>query len=127
MKLAHVALWTIDLDAAAAFWKFVFGAEVGEPYQSARRPGFTSRFVHLPKGGAAIELMAAPWIEAVPDREVAGWDHVAISVGSERELDELARRCRKIGILSSEPRWTGDGFYEAVIVTPEGSRVEITA
>ena len=81
----------------------------------------------MPKDGAAIELMTAPWIEAVPDREVTGWDHIAISVCSEREVDELAQRCRKIGILSSEPRWTGDGFYEAVIVTPDGSRVEITA
>ena len=127
MKLAHVALWTVDLDAAASFWENVFGAEVGELYRSARRPGFTSRFVHLPKDGAAIELMTAPWIEAVPDREVTGWDHIAISVCSEREVDELAQRCREIGILSSDPRWTGDGFYEAVIVTPDGSRVEITS
>lgn len=126
MKLAHVALWTVDLAASVAFWEGVFGAEVGEPYQSERRPGFTSRFVRLPRGGATIELMTAPWIKAVSDREVAGWDHIAVSVGSQREVDDLAQRCRKIGILSSELRWTGDGCYEAVIVAPDGCRVEIT-
>ncbi|HEE0241674.1 TPA: glyoxalase/bleomycin resistance/extradiol dioxygenase family protein, partial [Serratia marcescens] len=31
------------------------------------------------------------------------------------------------GILLSAPRWTGDGFYEAVIRDPDGNAIEITA
>ena len=31
------------------------------------------------------------------------------------------------GLLLSPPRRTGDGFYEAVVRTPEGILVEITA
>lgn len=126
MRLAHVALWTRDLDAAAAFWSDYFDAEVGDLYESRNRPGFRSRFVKLSDGGA-IELMAGPWIETASPAERAGWDHVAISLGSEAAVDGLAARCRAEGCLVSGPRRTGDGFYEAVIAAPDGIRVEITS
>lgn len=127
MHLAHVALWTLDLDATASFWQCMFNAEVGELYESRNRPGFRSRFVRLPDGGGAIELMAGPWVEAAAPAERAGWDHVAVSLGSEAIVDTLASRCEADGCLISGPRWTGDGFYEAVIAAPDGIRIEITA
>ena len=43
MKLAHIALWTNDLDAAA-FWRDCFSAAIGALYRSRRQQGFTSRF-----------------------------------------------------------------------------------
>lgn len=126
MRLAHVALWTGDLDAAAAFWRRTFGAAVGDLYESRNRPGFRSRFVTLPDGGD-IELMTGPWLEAAVPAERVGWDHLAISLGSEAAVDALAGRCRADGCLVSGPRTTGDGFYEAVISMPDGTRIEITA
>lgn len=126
MKLAHIALWTRDLDAAATFWQIYFGATVGESYRSQRRPGFVSRFAALP-GGVQIELMTGPWIEAVPDAERPGWDHLALSLGSAEAVNALAARCRQTGCLVSGPRTTGDGFYEAVLAMPDGTRIEITA
>jgi len=125
MHLAHVALWTLDLDSTAAFWQRMFNAEVGGLYESRNRPGFRSRFVRLP-GGGAIELMSGPWVEAVPSAERTGWDHVAVSLGSEAAVDALAIRCKAEGCLVSGPRRTGDGFYEALIAAPDGIRVEIT-
>lgn len=125
MQLAHVALWTRDLDAASEFWRTWFDAEIGEPYRSRRRPGFVSRFATL-ASGAAIELMTGPWV-ANGDGESSGWDHVAISLGSEAAVDEMAERCARAGILSSGPRRTGDGFYEAVIAMPDGTPIEITS
>lgn len=125
MRLAHVALWTSDLDGAAEFWRTWFGAGIGEPYHSRNRAGFVSRFVSLPSGDK-IELMTGPWVE--PGRgEATGWDHVAISLGSEAAVDEMAGRCRDAGILLSGPRTTGDGFYEAVIAMLDGALVEITS
>ncbi|WP_370678007.1 VOC family protein [Pleomorphomonas sp. PLEO] len=126
MHLAHIALWTHDLDAAAAFWSDHFEAEVGDLYESRNRPGFRSRFVRLPDG-AAIELMAGPWVDAASPTERAGWDHIAISLGSETAVDALAARCDEEGCLLSGPRRTGDGFYEAVIAAPDGIRIEITS
>ena len=126
MRLAHVALWTSDLDAAAAFWTRYFDVEIGGVYESRNRPGFRSRFARLPDGGS-IELMTGPWVEAAPPVERVGWDHLAISLGSKAAVDALAGRCRADGCLVSEPRTTGDGFYEAVISMPDGTRIEITA
>ncbi|MGY5808942.1 VOC family protein [Rhizobium sp. LEGMi198b] len=127
MPIAHVALWTPDLDRQAAFWRDYFGAEIGHAYHSKRRVGFISRFVTLPGGGPQIEIMTGPWIDGAEYRESTGWDHIAVSLGSSEAVDELANRCRAENILVSGPRTTGDGFYEAVIASPDGSRVEITS
>lgn len=125
-RIAHVALWTRDLDAASASWRSLFEAEIGETYRSRRRAGFSSRFVRLPGAGATIELMTGPWLGDRAADEAPGWDHVAVSLGSAAAVDRLAVRCRAAGLLASPPRTTGDGFYEAVIVLPDGTRVEIT-
>lgn len=127
MHIAHTALWTRDLDAAAAFWRDYFGADVGESYYSQRRTGFISRFVTLPGGGAKIELMTGPWIEKAPSTDHVGWDHIAVSLGDVAAVDSLAERCRAVGLLLSPPRLTGDGFYEAVISMPDGTPIEVTS
>lgn len=126
MRIAHTALWTSDIDAAANFWGSYFGASVGEPYESQRRPGFVSRFVHLPEGHDQIELMTGPWLSPEAPNERVGWDHIAVSLGSKAAVDALAERCAAAGCLKSAPRTTGDGFYEAVITMPDGTPVEIT-
>ena len=126
MRIAHTALWTRDIDATAAFWVNYFGATVGEPYHSQRRPGFVSRFVHLPEGKDQIELMTGPWLPADTRDERVGWDHIAISLGDRAAVDALADRCKADGCLKSGPRTTGDGFYEAVIAMPDGTPIEIT-
>lgn len=127
MKVAHVALWTRDLQAAAAFWREHFGAKIGAPYHSQRRPGFVSCFVTLPDGGAQIELMTAPWLANADSADHVGWDHLAIALGSRAAVDTMAQRCGAEGMLIAAPRITGDGFYEAVIAAPDGTRIEITA
>ena len=128
MRIAHVALWTHDLDASAAFWQRHFGAEVGEEYVSRNRPGFRSRFVRF-DDGASLELMTGPWVEGVraETAERIGWTHVAISLGSEEAVIALAARLADEGALVSPPRRTGDGFFEAVALSPEGAAVEIVA
>ena len=127
MHIAHVALWTRDLNEAATFWRRFFDAEVGDTYQSKRRPGFVSRFIRLAGSSTTIELMTAPWIADRAALEQLGWDHLAISLGDEAAVDEMAARCDAEGLLISAPRTTGDGFYEAVIATPDGIRIEVTA
>ncbi|WP_319518420.1 VOC family protein [uncultured Martelella sp.] len=127
-RIAHVALWTADLERLAVFYRDVFGATIGERYESRRRPGFVSRFVSL-TDGSAIELMQAPWIFPAGDASAQkpGWDHIAISLGSTSAVDRLAAEAKTTGFLLSPPRTTGDGFYEAVLADPDGNRIEITA
>ena len=128
MKIHHVALWTLDIETAARFWADHFGAEIGAKYESSRRPGFVSRFVHL-EDGPTIELMTAPWLEAAGswDLEREGWAHIAVAVGTPEAVRSVAGRLENAGLLVSAPRLTGDGYYEAVARTPDGALVEITA
>ena len=127
-RIAHVALWCADIERAAAFWQRYFAASVGEPYSSARRPGFVSRFVRL-ADGVAIELMSAPWLaeRAAAGAERPGWAHVAIALESRAAVDRVAEQLQGDGRLIAAPRRTGDGYYEALAADEEGNLVEITA
>lgn len=124
MKLTHVAVWTQDLEAAAAFWRDYFDVEVGDRYESRNRPGFASRFVRLPGSDIRIEIMEGPWVTPHPT-EACGWAHIAFSVGASERVDAIAERFRRDGLLVSAPRGTGDGYYEAVVRSPENTLIEI--
>ncbi|TNB49869.1 glyoxalase/bleomycin resistance/extradiol dioxygenase family protein [Martelella lutilitoris] len=127
-RIAHVALWTADLDRLAAFYERVFAAHAGARYESRRRPGFVSRFITL-TDGPAIEIMQAPWLGPAgdPSAERPGYAHIAIGFGSIGAVDRLAADAEREGFLASAPRRTGDGFYEAVLTDPDGNLIEITA
>ncbi|MGO4742863.1 VOC family protein [Serratia quinivorans] len=127
MKIAHVALWTRDIDAQVTFWQRYFDGVAGEQYVSRNRPGFVSRFVSL-AAGPTLEIMSLPeLLSAEQAHERVGWAHIALSVGEESRVDQLAQRAQQEGILQAAPRWTGDGFYEAIIRDPDGNAIEITA
>lgn len=126
MQIAHVALWTLDLDRICDFWARSFGAKVGPLYESRNRPGFRSRFLSL-DGGATFEVMTGPWVGPQAPFESRGYAHVALSLGSREAVDELAAKMQEEGALVAAPRQTGDGFYEAVLRDPDGNLIEITA
>ena len=57
-----------------------------------------------------------------------GIAHFDIEVGNEDKVDSLTEELRTAGYsIASEPRRTGDGYYEAGILDPEGNYVEISA
>ena len=62
-----------------------------------------------------------------PEAQFTGLIHLAISVGSQDQVDSLTARLRDDGhrILDG-PRRTGDGYYESLVLDPDGNRVEIT-
>ena len=125
-RLEHVALWVRDLDAVAAFYARYFDARVGPRYENPRK-GFQSRFLEL-GAGARLEIMARSDVVTRGAAESLGWAHVAIAVGDEAAVDALAARFEAEGVaLVDGPRRTGDGYYECVVLDPEGNRVEVTA
>lgn len=126
MKVAHVALWTADLAAQAAFWQ-EFSPLRSEKICEPESSRFESHFVQLSEG-ASIELMTLPVLaEALTNKESCGWAHVAISVGSKADVEALASKAAERGILVAPPRMTGDGFYEAIVSDPDGNLIEITS
>ena len=71
--------------------------------------------------------MKMPHIPSAPADQMIGWSHIALSVGSKKEVDSLTERLRADGYtIASEPRTTGDGYYESVILDPDGNRIELT-
>ncbi len=129
MKIEHIALWTEDLERLAGFYQRYFNATVAEKYVNATK-GFESRFVSF-EAGARLEIMRTTTLAPVKYQRGAqrmGLTHFAVSLGSEQRVNELTERLRQDGhpILDG-PRRTGDGYYESVVLDPDGNRVEIVA
>ncbi len=126
MNVEHVALWVRDLDAMAEFYASWFGGSAGPEYRNAAS-GFSSRFVSF-ASGSRLELMRRA-DRLAPDPEGrAGWAHLCFSAGGRGRVDELAADFRSAGVTVADgPRLTGDGYYELVVLDPEGNRVELTA
>ncbi|MDV5168081.1 VOC family protein [Photobacterium rosenbergii] len=62
-----------------------------------------------------------------PMAQFTGLIHLAMSVGTEQEVDALTARLANDGYnVVDSPRRTGDGYYESVVLDPEGNRLEIT-
>ena len=59
--------------------------------------------------------------------EHLGYAHLSFSVGSKEGVDRLTEQISADGIqVVGQPRTTGDGYYESVVLDPEGNRVEVT-
>lgn len=127
MHIEHVAVWTRDLERLRDFYIRFFQAEAGPRYANPRT-GFQSYFLSFAQG-ARLELMQMPGIpESANDplAQFTGLVHLAFSAGSEAEVERLTEALRAAGCaVVSEPRRTGDGYYESVILDPDGNRVEI--
>ena len=126
MKIEHVAVWIKDLVTMRDFYMKYFSATSNELYSSTRRP-FWSYFLTF-ESGARLELMMEPGRDHSTTCGLTGLAHIAFSVGSRASVDALTDRLRKDGIrVTSDPRTTGDGYYESTILDPEGNTLEITA
>lgn len=126
MRVEHVAVWTADLERLRSFYERYFAAEASPRYVNEAKQ-FQSYFLCF-ASGARLELMQKPGLSVGADAEGSfGYSHVAFSVGSQSEVDALTERLRTDGyIVAGEPRRTGDGYYESVVLDPDGNRIEIT-
>jgi lactoylglutathione lyase len=129
MRIDHVALWTNDLERCKRFYVSYFGATAGSRYVNPAK-GFESCFLSFSEG-ARIEAMKTTTLAPVfiePGAQRMGLTHFAVSLGSEALVDELTQRLKDDGYpVLDGPRRTGDGYYESVVLDPDGNRIEIAA
>ncbi len=128
MKIEHLAIWVDDLETMRQFYLTYFDLTSGEKYTNEKK-GFSSHFLAFGDGKTRLELMNRQDITEEPARRglMKGMAHFAISVGSEDAVNKLTERLRRDNYtIESEPRTTGDGYYESVVLDPEGNYVEIT-
>jgi lactoylglutathione lyase len=127
VRLAHVALWTHDLERLRDFYVDSLGGSAGPRYHNPQT-GFSSYFVAF-AGGARLELMSRPDVAGPRRADTApGYAHIALALGSRAAVDEQIERLRGLGVgILGAARVTGDGYYEAVIADPDGNPVELIA
>ena len=129
MHIEHLALWVRDLESMRIFYEMYFGAIANDKYVNSRK-GFSSYFLSFPDGGPRLELMQMAEVEDTSNDGIIqymGLTHLAFAVGSETAVDALTERLRTAGYaIVGEPRRTGDGYYESVVLDPENNRIEVT-
>ena len=127
MKIDHIALWTNDLDRLKDFYSRFFDFKVSDRYDNNEKQ-FSSYFLSFNDGGARIEIMKRSDITDSNNTEGIGLEHFSISVGTEKQVDNLTTKMEKAGIkIYSYPRTSGDGYYESVVFDPDNNKVELIA
>lgn len=126
MKIEHVGLFVEGLAQTVAFYETYFAAQASESYHNPKTT-FTSRFLTFPDG-ARLEVCTR---EDLNPQRVAGYPlgymHLAFALGSQEAVDALTARLAAAGYRHlSGPRTTGDGYYESVVLDPEGNQLELT-
>lgn len=127
MQIEHTALWTRDLERMKRFYQEFFQAQPGEKYVNPDSQS-QSYFLYF-SNGARLEIMTTPGLLNLPSGpfQRAGYAHIAFSLLSSIEVDALTSRLEQAGVsIARMPRRTGDGYYESVVLDPDGNRVEIT-
>jgi lactoylglutathione lyase len=128
MKIEHVAIWTNQLEIMREFYERYFNGRSNDKYTNPRTC-FHSYFISF-DDGARLELMQQDGKDANPntaEQQHLGLIHLAMSVGDETAVNHLTETLRQDGFpILGEPRHTGDGYYESVVLDPDGNRIEIT-
>ena len=126
MHIEHIAMYVNDIEKTKEFFVKYFNATSNEGYHNPNTD-FRSYFLSF-DDGTRLEIMNRPQMK---DEEKSlnrtGYIHIAFSLGSKKQVDDLTERLRNDGFsVVSGPRTTGDGYYESCIIGIEGNQIEIT-
>ena len=126
MKIDHMAMYVTDIEHTKEFFVKFFEAKAGNKYYN-QNTGFQSYFLTF-EDGARLEIMTKqPLLELSKDPLRTGYAHLAFSVGNMERVNALTARLQAEGYeVLSDPRTTGDGYFESCIVGIEGNLIEIT-
>lgn len=124
MRIHHIAVWTFRLEEMKEFYVRYFKGTSNDKYVNSKK-GFESYFIRF-DGGAELELMNRTDVQNTPIEENRlGLTHFAFALGSKEEVLGLTEQLRNAGyVIAGEPRTSGDGYFESVVLDPDGNRVE---
>lgn len=125
-RVAHLAVTVIDMEATAAWWGRVFGAErvtrVDEPPGELRHPRILVRH----PGSSLVIGIHEPHDRSGdrfdPDR--TGMDHVALAVTERADLDRWIEHLDVLGVAHSPVRDAGYAEFVS-LEDPDGIQVEL--
>lgn len=128
----HAAIWVADLDDARDFYSHWFNGHSNGLYENPET-GLRTHILHFAdaleaRRGTRLELMTRPDVAALGKEKGLGWAHVSFKLDDREQVDRLAANMTEAGVrVVDGPRETGDGYYEASVLDPEGNTVEILA
>lgn len=124
MKIHHIAILTFRLEEMKEFYTRYFKGTSNEKYVNPKK-GFESYFIRF-DSGADLELMSRTDVQNIPIEEnKLGLTHFAFSLDSKEEVLQLTEELRSKGYtIAGEPRTSGDGYFESVVLDPDGNRIE---
>jgi lactoylglutathione lyase len=127
IEIEHIGLWTNDLERSRLFYITFFDAKCSSKYRNEKKE-FESYFLSF-ANAIRIEIMSIPQLSNPEgDQNRIGISHFAFRVGSKENVELLTQKIKDAGCpVLSEPRLTGDGYYESVILDPDNNRIEIVA
>jgi lactoylglutathione lyase len=128
MHIDHIAIWTNQLEVMKNFYESYFEA-IGTSKYHNPASGLETYFISF-SSGARLEFMQRPGIdesENLPGGMRTGFTHISFACRSESSVDLLSERLKENGYkLVNGPRYTGDGYYESLVLDPDGNQIEIT-
>ena len=124
MKLHHIAIWTFRLEELKDFYVRFLGGTSNEKYINPKK-GFESYFISFDEG-PTLELMSRVDVQNTPIEENRrGLTHLAFTFPSKEEILRFTEEMRSEGYtIAGEPRTSGDGYFESVVLDPDGNRLE---
>lgn len=124
MRIHHIAIWTFRLEEMKEFYTRYFGGISNEKYVNPAK-GFESYFISF-EGGTDLELMSRTNVQNLPiEEDRLGLTHFAFSFDSKEAVLEQTELFRSAGYkIVGEPRTSGDGYFESVVLDPDGNRIE---
>jgi len=127
MRIDHIAIWTKNLELMKNFYVQYFNGHSNEKYTNPLK-NFESYFISF-ENGTRIELMHKTTVlKSNYLNELLGLTHIAFNLGSKDAVITLTETLRKNGHrIINEPRTTGDGYFESVVLDIEGNRIELIA
>lgn len=129
MKIDHFAIWCARIEDMRTFYTTYFDCTSNERYHNPTKC-YSSYFLTFAGSDCRIELMHRPDITAEPTHRgfERGIAHFDVVVGDQAAVEALTERLRTDGYtIASEPRHTGDGYYESGVLDPEGNYIELSA
>lgn len=120
----HIAIWTFRLEEMKEFYTRNFNGTSNEKYINPKK-GFESYFLRF-EGGTDLELMSRPDVQNLPIEENRlGLTHLAFAFDSREAVLQQTELLRSAGYsIVGEPRTSGDGYFESVVLDPDGNRIE---
>jgi lactoylglutathione lyase len=125
MRINHIALYVNDLEKMKTFYEKYFNAKTNNIYHNVKT-GLKTYFLEF-DNDCRIEIMTKENLNNISkELNNMGYIHIAFSVGSKKYVNQLTKQLETDGYkIISQPRTTGDGYYESCINDPENNQIEI--